>query len=272
MGQTEIVRVQITPTMATKWLERIPSFQRKIDDKQVKKLVLAIQKERWRENGATIVFNDKDELIDGQHRLMAISQAGKAVGPLVVKGVSNDESIFRTIGDEKPRKLADFVRVHHVNVVAAVMRMHWLLTVGIWPVSHGGPVAPIAEVMKLADKWAQTISEIVPGVMPAGKFLGQMSLCTFLVFYLTKLRPVDNPERVAEFFARVGDGVNLSATDPVYKLRQRFLKVSGADEINRTVAQAIIIKALNLYLDGKPCSVLKWEEREDFPPLRGYRK
>lgn len=221
--KTHVERIQITPTMAAKWLESIPSFQRKIDEKQVKKLVLAIQKERWRENGATIVFNEKGELIDGQHRLKAISLAGKSVGSLVVRGVSEDESIFRTIGDEKPRKLTDFVKCKNTAAVAAVLRMHWLLTVGIWPVGHGGPVAPIAEVMKLADKWAEPISEMVPAVSPAGKFLGQLSFCVFLVFYLTKLRPVDNPERVAEFFARVSDGLNLTATDPVYKLRQRFL-------------------------------------------------
>ncbi len=273
--RSEVQRVQITPTMADKWLDTIPTFQRKIDDKQVNKLVRAIQKEQWRENGATIIFNEDGALIDGQHRLKAISLAGKSVGSLVVRGVSNDESIFRTIGDEKPRKLQDFVKGKNVNVVSSVLRLYWMLTVGL-PAGKGQggtTVPPIAEVMKLADKWALQISEMVSAIDPAGKFLGATSWCVFLCFYYTRLRPVENPERVAEFFARVYDGLNLTATDPVYKLRKRFLNISGAEQINRTVKNALILKALNMYLDGKPCENLKWDmAREEFPQLKGYRK
>lgn len=272
--RTEVQRVQITPTQAGKWLDMIPSFQRRIDDKQVNKLVRAIQKDQWRENGATIIFNEDGYVIDGQHRLKAIALAGKSVGSLVVRGVSNDESIFRTIGDEKPRKLTDFIKCHNVNIVGSVLRMYWLLTIGTPPgPGHGSStVPPIAEVMKFADKWAETISELVGPLQSAGKFLGQSSYCVFLTFYYTKVRPVDNPERVGEFFARVADGLNLTATDPVYKLRQRFLSITGSITIDRGAAQALILKALNLYLDGKPCSNLRWDSKEEFPALKGYRK
>ncbi len=54
----------ITPAMAERWLDKVPDYQRKIDPKQVKKLVIAIQRKEWRENGATIAFNDNDEVID----------------------------------------------------------------------------------------------------------------------------------------------------------------------------------------------------------------
>lgn len=272
--RTEVTRVQITPTMAERWLESIPVFQRKIDEKQVKKIVTAITKERWRENGATIVFNEKGELLDGQHRLKAISLAGKSVGSLVVRGLSDDEEVFRTIGDEKPRRVSDFLKCPSVNIVSSVLGMYWNVIQGSWPHGHGGKViSPITEILKLADKWAPAVGLLIEPIRPAGRFLGQLSFCVFIAFYHTKLRPVENPERIAEFFARIGDGINLAATDPVYKLRQRFLSVGSTGDITRSAAQALILKALYLYLDNRPCLHLRWEpEREEFPPLRGYRK
>lgn len=265
----------ITPMLASRWLEKVPDFQRKQDKNQIKKLVLAIQRKEWRQNGATIVFNENDELIDGQHRLKAVVESGIPIDSLVVRGVSKGEDTFQTIGDEKPRKLADFMHVPCVNIVASVMRMYWLLTTGVWPVGSGGQPAPIADVMKLAKKWTQDVSVLVEPLRPAGRFLGQHSFCVFLVLYHTKLRPIENgeQERLSEFFARVGDGLNLAASCPVYKLRQRFLAIPNTGKLDRTSAQALITKAMYLYLDGKACGQLRYEpNRESFPELRGFRK
>lgn len=263
----------ITVALAEKWLACVPDFQRKIDEKQVKKIVLAIQRNEWRENGATIVFNEKGELIDGQHRLKAITIAGKTVKSLVVRDVSKEEATFQTIGDEKPRRLTDFMHCAHVNTVASTVKMYWGLVNGVWPVGHGGQVPPISDVLRLAKKWESDIVPLIPATWAAGRVLRQHAFCAFLVFYHTKIRPVSDPERVAEFFARVGDGLNLNATDPVYKLRNRFMEVASTGKIQRTAAQAIILKAFYLYLDGKPCTLLRFEpNREAFPELRGYKK
>lgn len=270
---TVVSMMDISPSQAEKWLDSIPEYQRKIDDKQVKKLVMAINKGQWRENGATIVFNAKGELLDGQHRLKASILSGKPIRSLVVKGVSEEESTFQTIGDEKPRKIADFMKCPNVNVVSSVARMYWQLTIGQWPIGHGGEVPPIADVLRLAKKWESKIVPLVGPLSEAGRFLGQYSYCVFLVFYHVHVRPVGDTARVTEFFCRVADGLGLTATDPVYKLRQRFLNVGATGKIQRTSAQALILKALYLYLDRKPCSLLRYEpDREDFPALRGYRK
>ncbi len=173
----------------------------------------------------------------------------------------------------KPRKLTDFMRCSNVMVVSSVMSMYWQLTCGTWPIGHGGQKPPIPDVMKLAKKWADEVSELVQPVAAAGRLTGQHSFSVFLVFYFTKIRPIENAERISEFFARVGDGLELTATCPVYKLRQRFTTLSAGSKIDRTSAQALILKALYLYLDGKTCSNLMFNPaRENFPELRGFRK
>lgn len=272
---------EISPFQAEEWLRTVPDFQRKRDKRQVAKITLAIQRNEWRENGATIVFNQKGELIDGQHRLEAISLAGKTVKSLVVFNVSSEEETFHTIGDEKPRRLTDFLQCTSAITVASVIRIYWLLTVGVWPAGKGGgggrwgsvPIPPIPDMLKLAKKWQKDIIPLVAPLSPVGRLTGQHSYCVFLMLYYTKLRPINNFERLAEFFARVGDGVGLTNTDPAYKLRQRFITTGSNEVIQRVTAQALILKSLHLYLDGLPCLSLKYHPAtEEFPALRGYKK
>ena len=92
--------------------------------------------------------------------------------------------------------------------------------------------------------------------------------------YHTKLRPIEGAEkRIAEFFARVGDGVGLAATCPAYKLRQRFLTIPANGKIDRLSAQAYIMKALYLYIDGLASVNIRFDpNKEAFPELRGLRK
>lgn len=270
----QIDKVKITPKMAADWLETIPSYQRKIDLRQVRKLEIAITRGEWRENGATIVFNSSGELLDGQHRLSAIRDSGVAVRSLVVRNVSTGEETFNTIGDEKARKLTDFVHVNNANTVAAVIRFYWMVLNHKWPEelhSGGADVVPISDLLKVGRGHEEYISELVAPTMAAGRIVKQTSFCTFLVFYLTRIFPTKRPERLSEFFARLGDGVGLLADSPIYQLRQKFLTMRGTESIPRKVRMGLILKALNFHMEEMTCSKLLYNpDREAFPPLAGY--
>lgn len=262
-------KVKITPHQAEEWIKTVPHYQRKIDERQVKKLEIAIRRGEWRENGATIVFNRKGELIDGQHRCMAIIRAGIAVYSLVVTNVSEGEETFNTIGDEKARRLTDFIHTKNVNNVASVVRYAWAVQNRDWPALQ--ITAPIPDMLKIAKEHGEYIEGLINPVSTAGRICGQLSLCAFLVFYHTKIHPIDNPERISEFFARVGDGVGLAHNDPAYQLRKRFLELRGTESIPHRVGRALVIKAFNYYIDGVKIEKLAFSpDREPFPPLRGY--
>lgn len=264
-------KVHITPAQAAKWLDTVPAFQRKINPAQVKKIAMAITRNEWRENGATIVFNRNGELIDGQHRLAAIKESGKSVWSLVITNVSSGEATFHTIDDCKSRKVTDFLKCTNVAAVAGAMRMYWHYLNGMWPTGpHGGSaVIPTADLLKTIQEHQDYVSGLVYPVSAAGRFTGQLSFCVFLVFMYTKVHPVKDPERLAQFFARVGDGQDLSAGDPALMLRSRFLDIPRSGKINRQAAQAMILKALNLYLDHKTSPYLRFEvDREAFPSFK----
>lgn len=264
----------ITPMLAEHWMENIPDFQRKIDDRQVQKLVTAIMKNEWRMNGATIVFNEKGELIDGQHRLAAIAKSGKSVYSLVVRGVDSTVATFHTIGDEKSRKLTDFLRAKHAANVGAVMLAYWRVQNGEWPIGHGisgkKVTAPIADIIKTGKEWIPVIEMLcVDPLMMAGRIVRQPSFCVFLVFYYTHIQPVKDLERLANFFARVADGLELTLNHPAYRLRQKFMSLAPGESLERSTSHALIMKALHLYLDHKDCGKLQFRiESEPFPELR----
>lgn len=257
----------ITPMLAERWIDQVPDYQRKVDQKQVDKICAAILKGAWAENGATIVFNEEGHLIDGQHRLHAIIKSGKSVRSLVVRGVSKAEKTFQTIGDEKSRKVTDFMHCLHVNNVAAVCGMLMTAESGKWPMSH--EKLPYVEVLKVVKKYQDQITPIVNAVSEGGRFVKQHSFCAFLVFYYTHIEPVKNLERLAQFFARLGDGVGLEKSDPVYQLRKRYLEQSASAKFDRLASRAMIMKALHSYLDFKPMVLVRYEPmRESFPDLR----
>jgi hypothetical protein len=267
---------EITPQTAMTWLSAVPEYQRKVDQKQVRKLVLAIRRNEWRENGATIVFNEVGDLLDGQHRLQAISIAGKTVRSLVVYDVPKGEDIFNTIGDEKPRKITDFMHVKNANVVAAALRTYWLILNGMWPPPNaggGGIVVPHANLLKLIKKHADYVSSLVEPSKEAGRLTGQHSFCVFLIFYFARVQE-GYMRKTGEFFGRLGDGVGLEATSLILKLRKIFLDASASRPIQRGVAKALVLKALNHYLNDEQIQgPLRFEiMREDFPPLIGYDK
>lgn len=258
---------EITPALAEKWMERRADKQRKIDQRQVDKIKTAILRGDWRVNGGTIVFDEAGFLIDGQHRLLAIIASGKTVRSLVVRGVDQSELTFQTIDDAKARKVTDFMHCSNVNNVAAVCAMLMSAQSGKWPENHDK--IPYVEVLKVVKKYQDIIVPLVAAVNEGGRFVKQHSFCTFLVFYYTHIEPVKNPERLAAFFARLGDGVGLEKTDPVYQLRKRYLDQPTNVKFDRTAGRAMIIKALHAYLDSKPLSLVRYEPlREGFPDLR----
>ncbi|MFZ4767143.1 MAG: hypothetical protein ACOYMN_19495 [Roseimicrobium sp.] len=76
------VAVQLTPGVATRLLER-NMHNRKLSEKVIQKYVSEIRAGEWRLTPGGIGFNDRGELVDGQHRLHAIVRAQTTVPMLI---------------------------------------------------------------------------------------------------------------------------------------------------------------------------------------------
>lgn len=94
----------ITPESATNWL-RANQHNRPVRRRHVSFLAKQILDGHWQVNGQTIIISEDEQVLDGQHRLLAVIEAGRQIQSLVVYGV--DEEAFKTIDTGAVRTGAD---------------------------------------------------------------------------------------------------------------------------------------------------------------------
>lgn len=107
--------IDITPSMAEKWLAENNKHNRKMYEKTTGSYERDMKNDAWCINNQGIGFDVNGNLIDGQHRLFAIVRAQKPVKMLVVTGLPEKQGktgipTQETIDGGKGRTVAD--RLH----------------------------------------------------------------------------------------------------------------------------------------------------------------
>lgn len=85
---------RITPETAAKYLKRNVDNYRKISKRKVSLYAAEMKAGKWQNNGEGIMFDETGRLKNGQHRLAAIIMAATPVEMLVIRGVSDNVSIY----------------------------------------------------------------------------------------------------------------------------------------------------------------------------------
>jgi hypothetical protein len=109
----------ITPESATNWL-RANQHNRPVRRRHVAFLAQEIIKGNWQVNGQPIVISEREEVLDGQHRLMAIIEAGRQIQSLVVYGI--EEAAFKTIDTGAVRTGADALTLEFPEASIGTMK------------------------------------------------------------------------------------------------------------------------------------------------------
>lgn len=262
---------KITPALAREMLGHTPDFQRKLDLQQGQKILLAIMRNEWRENGATIVLNASGELVDGQHRCWAIAESGRTVYSLVVRGVPSGKETFVTIDDAKARTVRDFLSCKNAVVISGVAAHYWYTLNG--SLHNRNARAPIADVLKMIEPWLSLLQDICNEITPSAAILKSKSFPAFLLLYYRHVAPVAQQDRLTEFFKRVADGIGLQQGDPTLTLRNRLTATGKNDRIVPGIVWDLIIKALHAHLDGRSLHKLSMDTaKEEHQKLRGSLK
>lgn len=105
--------VVITPELAQELIDSKPEFQRNVREKKVAAYARDIAAGQWKLNGEPIIIDDKNRLIDGQHRCAAVIKAGKPMTTFLIRGVAADS--YKTIDSGLGRKLSDVFKGTGIN-------------------------------------------------------------------------------------------------------------------------------------------------------------
>lgn len=115
-----IERIELTPKMAEYFLSKNFDDQRKINWHWVQTISNDIKEGNWNPNvpNSAIVFSKRGAMLDGQHRCLAIANAGIPVRTYAIYDV--DEDSFKDIDNGISRTARDFIKCKNNITVSSV--------------------------------------------------------------------------------------------------------------------------------------------------------
>lgn len=249
---------KITPAMASKLLEHNFAGQRRLSKGAIAKLVDDIRSGTFALTGDTIKIDINGKVIDGQHRLHAIMQAGKPVELFVARNVATDA--YATLDQGRKRSLGDYLHSKGVSyepvVAAAITRIDGFIRSGGRLDQHTASSQSINRLIELFEtehdviSWAPQAHRL--GVMfrfSAGTWCALLYLAS-----LTKAEDVDF------FVERLLSGEELSDGDPILLLRNALLHrltVRRDRRMSNEHYTSLVIRAWNAYARGETLGLLK---------------
>jgi hypothetical protein len=214
--------IRITPTDAAAWL-RCNRNNRPVRKRHVEFLASEIIAGNWQVNGQAIVIAEDEQILDGQHRLLAIIEAGQSIQSLVVYGITPEA--FKTIDTGAVRTGADALCLHFhdtpPNMIKAVAAaVQWCIRLENHSLhyrthtSNTDVIAYVKAHMRLLQ-CAETLSGYPRTARPL-----PWSTCTALYEMFSRKH-----EAMADkFMQRFCTGEEIVRTDPEYILRGAFIR------------------------------------------------
>lgn len=251
----------VTPEKAGRWLQRNIKRNRFVSPGRVRDLARQISSGRWQLTGDPIRFDSKGELIDGQHRLHAIIQAGRRIRTLVVYGL-DAEKVTPVIDSGRPRSHADkivimtdgSVKPRVAGIFASAAKYRFRETgLGILSTRVSPSTQEILDILStepdLMDSsvWAEKKDGllIVPGVS---------AYC----HYRFGLEDSTKTTRDS-FFESFHLGTNLRYRNPVLALRARLIREKAilGRKLKKEHQLLMLIRAWNAVVEGRQLSKIQ---------------
>ena len=234
-------RETITPEMARKYLGT-NYLNRAMRATWVEQLADTIRRGQWSLTHQGIAFDVNGRLLDGQHRLMAITQAGIAVECLVTRDLP--EEVYRHIDAGKVRNLSDRVRLTdepRANAVAvAIMRAYVIAAIG-------KTMAPQDLIENQFLAMTDEVMDVTKAFCSRQKYLTTGPIGAGLVCYWTKA-----PNRAREFMKSFLSGAGLEEGSPVLALREAAINQRLGSTSAPGEAYWKTIAATKYFHDRKP--------------------
>lgn len=242
--------LEITPHIAAVWLKNRHT-NRSMHLSQLNKLKRALERERWEINGETIIFDEWGRLIEGQHRLQAVVDTQKTIWSLVVTGI--DKERFKTMGQGAKRTTGDILSIRgqrNARNLAAALRWIWRYEQTPTQMLNPHPNITDDELADTLDTHATLVESVKYGTHMTRGVLAP-GLATALHYLFAK----QHAGRANSFFLGLAKGVQLPEENPVYVLREYFLKRASTKHIMRDELKA-------------PMVILTWNLMQENPDVQ----
>lgn len=235
--------VLVTIEIALKWLEKNTN-NRSVSEEHVKRLSGYLLNNEWHLHGQPIQFGVDGSLIDGQHRLWAIIEAKKSALCNVTWGVSLEA--MAAIDSGRRRTAGD---VHHILTGETTSKRQVEVANQIYSLVHslGGRLPQYIEVQPTLEKFKADIDWAIE-VLP-----GRVRLSSAAVKGALAFARKTNPPMLTSLVDKLVTGLNLTATDPAYTLREYLLNSNTPVGLNARRQHLVkVLRGTFAFIYGQP--------------------
>lgn len=221
--KTEQIKVESWTPQKAKAILAKGGPNRRLSDNTVTRYATAMSDGRWSMNGETIKISRAGKLLDGQHRLQAVILSGKNVEILTVRGLMPKTQA--TVDDGFKRNLAhvlDIAGEKHSTTLAFALSLlrRWDLDELNQIRARSGRGPRRDECVDMLKKYPDIRNYVGNKFTTMSKrTIGSAALFATCWYICSK----NNNDLADFFYEQLATGVGLSATDPVYLLRERLL-------------------------------------------------
>jgi hypothetical protein len=243
-GDLSAMVMDISPQMAAQLLtHRLQN--RPLNRGHVRRLAQVIRAGQWRCNGESLVLTEHMQVIDGQHRLAAIRDAGVTVRCLVVVGA--DPQAMSTIDTGRARSVSDTLATYGLKSTKTLAGVcAWLYRFETNRMCQGHVRLPNGDVLAFVEQhkglesalpWAKRLKGLLPGSLAAG------------FNWLMTQRDAGLAER---FFQGLATGLQLDAESPIHTVRQRLIRDRHVRPSHREIVSqaALLVLGFNCLRRG----------------------
>lgn len=239
----------ITPQIARDLLAKNTN-NRSMNPSTVKYYEKQILNGQWDVNGESIKIAVDGTLLDGQHRLEAISRSNSGIDTFVTRGLP--KHVFTTIDNGKSRSHGDYLKIDGIEgnhgLIAAAARISILFKKSGEVVAVRGKLSP-EDIVCYVDKHKGLLESVSKLQQKMGKILpSSIAIGCHYVFSIIDMEKAD------EFFHLLATGEGLFEGSPILTFRNRLLQMRGdgrAGEGHRRMLMYYVVHAFNAYLDGR---------------------
>jgi hypothetical protein len=260
----------LTPTLAAKLLQA-NTHNRSVSRSRVRQYAADMRQGHWAFNGEAIKIAVDGQILDGQHRLLAVLDADKPVDTLLITGLPPVAQ--ETMDQGRSRTFADVLKLRgeadHFNLAAAVRIVCLYEREGI-PYKAPFVDAPtVHECLRTLDR----NGAIRDSVKLAGQLRRSSLIPVSTIAALHYLFASVNEADANAFMTKLLRGENIDASSPIYVLRDRLLVDLREKILTPKIKLAFIVRAWNAYMEGEHISRLMWNpggsNPDRFPKIHG---
>jgi hypothetical protein len=266
---------EVTPELAARWLEHHDALeqtsskgaflrQRPLISRVTNSYVSQMKAGAWRfQPQSVLVFSSAGYILDGQHRISAISHLPSGSSILFRVEVGWDPDVFSVVDTGTKRLASQLLQDPNRTILAGATRYIDFFTGSspeVYQVVMSNDV-----VLQYIREWPelQEYSSVVRNVYTAAKLNASMHLALCAVVSRSSYS-----DRLPEWLHGLEFGSGLLDTSPILRLRQKTLTQHGRfNGRTRRYHAGILVNAWNHYVLDRPVSALRFSSSQPLPKL-----